>query len=408
MNLIWDSEKVINKLSSKQEFFIRQLLLEQEGIVELDNRLYYQGLIEKFRLDIILRSGDQPVFPYSSQKTEDMLFVIKSEVERSLRRRVGSRIHETWDRKIYEIFLFQRRVLEEDFEKTQLGTFFYLLYLQERFKNDPNICVMISQLSSLIRKASELENDLSGLDEVSFKRKHSTFAPYYDNFIRNRREDPLMIFRLGILYAIVSVAGPYLFVVNDKPFLTKSFRILFERCRNSGARYTISLANVATNGFSHSTVLIIDNQERIIERYDPNGYSSFQGPIAESIDVLDQVLIDFGGEIGYDYLSPVEFCPRIGIQEIESRFSGKIGFCLSWSIIYAEERLQSDLSREEIAEDLLSIVMNKYQLNNDEVEDWLNQRIDRIFTEMDQLYIDLSQNLGVPVRYVAGRLVYEV
>ena len=408
MHPVWNGVRARETLGEFEES-IRNVLLQQSDTFQLGDVVYYRGSPEKFRVSFVLRSGNRSLVDITPEETERVLKLTQEEIERSLGRKLQSKTNETWSQKEYQLFVRPEKVLQEDFEKTQLGTFLYLLYLKEKFENDSEVCVMISELGPLLRRGKELETDLNILTETQFKQKHPTFAPYYESFVRSRKDNPTIVFRLGLLYAIISVAGPYLFVINEQAFLSRTFRVLFERCRTSGSRYTVSLANITAEGWSHSTVLIFDNQQKVLERWDPAGQSSSEQLLDRSIRSLDEVLTNFANEVGYTYLSPIDFCPRLGIQEIESEFSGKMGYCLSWSVIYAEERLKSSAPREFLAEDLLKVMVESYGVTDAlSIQDWLDRRIDEIFSRMDRLYTELSTALGNPVRYVDGKLVYEV
>lgn len=417
-------------LARNLEEAIREILSQQPGVLEIEDQLFYQGDLRKMNLRFIIRSGDQGIFPavffiseglqFNPETIELLYKIIEYEIEDSLGFPVKSRVEETYEKKEFEIFLEPEIVLTEDFEKTQLGLFFYLLYLQKIFQNDPNVCVMISPLKPLISRAKQIEFDLGTLPEDEFIKKYPAYQNDYRLLIKSYQNEKLPLFRFSLLYSVVSNAGPYI-VANEKngkieAKITNAFRSLFKACQNSGARYTVSLVSTFSGKTGHATLLIFDNKEKIIERFDPNGSISASGSFLERVTLeTDRLLDKFGKEVGYLYISPEVFCPRVGVQSIESLFDDKNGYCASWSIIYGEERLRSTGERGEVAKNLLNEIINKYNLRGHtpretgaNVQKWMQERIHRIFGDMKYLFEELAEAMDIKLNYVNGRLIYNV
>lgn len=408
------------------ESHIRELFADQDNITEVDNKLYYIGNIANFNLKLIMRSGGSNIFPYLFFETQGLipptdqavviLFgIIDQTVATSLRLPIKSRIEQTWNQKQYELYVNKEIVLTKDFEKNQTGVFFYLIYLQQLFQNDSNVCVMISSLKPLIKRVKQLETDLGTLTEAEFKAKNPVYSQVYSKLISSYNNNKVGYFRFLLLANVITLSGPYLNAESNNGVnvqMNRSFRILFKRCQNSKARFTVSFITLRSEDAAHANILIIDNYEKVIERYDPNG--SFPNKDYTSVTMaLDEALDNFAKEMGYLYVSPEVFCPKLGVQAIENAFKNETGYCVSWSILYAEERLQTLQSRSYVSENLLRDIIIKYNLkrsNNQEtaeaVESWIKQRIHQIFEDMDDLFIELANDLEIKLTYREGKLIY--
>lgn len=417
---------------------IRAVLSGQPGVLPIEDQLFYQGNLRNMNLRFVIRSGDEGIFPavffaearakfdfrlnlqLTPEATELLYMIIVNEMEHSLNLPLNSRINETYEKKEFEIFLEPEIVLTEDFEKSQLGIFFYLLYLEQLFRDDPNVCVMISSLKPLIKKAKEIEIDLGTLTEEGFLKKYPAYRFDYSHLISAYRHENIPLFRFPLLYSVVTNAGPYIITTERngrvEARMTNAFRTLFERCRNSGSRYTVSMVSTFSEKKGHATLLIIDNKERVIERFDPNGSLSASGSFLERVTLeTDRLLDKFGKEMGYLYISPEVFCPRVGVQAVEGLFDDKVGYCASWSILYGEERLKSREDRTAVARNLLAEIIRKYNLEGhtqretgQNVQRWMQERIHRIFGQMENLFEELAREIGVNLTYVEGRLIYNV
>jgi hypothetical protein len=106
----------------------------------------------------------------------------------------------------------------------------------------------------------------------------------------------------------------------------------------------------------HANMLLIDNLEKTIERFEPYGKSwkgDKQNLIAKKIDskfneeVLEKIKLK-----GYKYISPVHIQPVIGFQAKADAYDG---MCVTFSLIYLHLRLMNpDIKHKVIIKYLLS------------------------------------------------------
>ena len=432
-NTIPEYEKIIKNIDDNRLFSLARNLEEYlvtilsnfENITIIDNQIYYIGDINNLKIDIILRSATDLIFPHNffmiehfNIKTlnidqDELIEIIKLELESNLSFNLNIEISDDWEKKIVNIYVKKDKVLVSKFEKTTLGNFLYLLFLRDKFIDNPNVCVIITDLIPLINKAKEIEKNLIILSEDDFQKKYPSYANIYQILLRGYRNDKISIFRLNLLYNIIQTASPYIVSKKDintgkiEVNISNTFKILLDRCYKTKSRFIVSFVVLLIGDSGHANILIIDKEDDSIERFEPNGYIFYEDEDYKDLVVaLDEKLITFFKEYGYKYFSPKDFCPKIGIQLVETAFSKNIGFCVSWSIIYSIERLQSMTSRTYIAENLLQNILAKYKLHGKSstetyanLEKWLENTINSIFSSLDKYYKQLSELLGINITY---------
>ena len=92
----------------------------------------------------------------------------------------------------------------EDFEKNQLGIFLYLLYLRNLFQDNPDVCVIISDLGPLINQVQRIEQEIGTMSKEEFIAKHPKYEEEYDELHQIYTEEPISLFRFYTLYFILS------------------------------------------------------------------------------------------------------------------------------------------------------------------------------------------------------------
>lgn len=438
----------IETISRSLERFVSDLLAAHDGVLALDNELYWIKPLRELKLSLTLRSGNDGIFPDALLSDEGLssasptlikllYTLVCEEIEYNLNIRTQTKIVELYNIKSLSIYADEQVELLDNFEKNQLGVFLYLMYLRRRFAKSPSVCVLTSELTPLFKKAKEVEHDLLVLTQSQFETKQPRLVSKYLEFKKMYAGAKIHIFRLNLLVYLINELGPYI-IGTEKPDgtfkiePTRSFMTLFDRCKNAGSRYSVSFVTVFTRNTDedkdenrdpedertaspgHATLLLIDHREKVIERFDPNGVgvnTELQNITRET----DNALGAFADEQKYKYAEPATFCPRLGIQSIEHLFSDKAGYCVSWSVLYAEERLLLDKTRNYVAEYLLDIIIDKYKLRGanmketaENVKRWMEERIQTIFSDMGEVYKELSDYLEIRVSYVKGKLVYFV
>ncbi len=200
----------------------------------------------------------------------------------------------------------------------------------------------------------------------------------------------------------------------------KNFDSLIKTKLNNNGFLIIPLGIDTATG-SHANILIIDNNNKTIERFEPNGKNSPRG-FYYNQDLLDNLLKNKFNQLlpEYKYYSPTEYLPTIGFQLLETvedkckKIGDPNGFCAVWCIWWAEQRItnpeikSSILAEELIKEIKLSnisfkkIIRNfsikivqlrdKYLENvNLDIDKWMNGDYDD--KQLEKLENNIIQNL---------------
>ena len=411
-------------LTRNLEEMIRTLLSQGENIIQINNRVYFTRPLNELLIRIPLRSGSNPIFPeaffiqenlsFNPESTQEILSFIRLNVGYIVGAALNVEVADSLAEKDYKLFLNDEIVLIDDLYTRDFGDTLYLLHLQRLFQGNPQVCIMVPDLSILLDTVRRMEVEIGTLTEEEFKRVYPAayWINFYAHLLREYQEQELPLFRFGLLRRVIQAQSysPALALSRltgkRRALLPIEFRVLFESCHSPTVRYTVASINIQLK-FGHANILIIDHYERTIERFDPIG--AVKGRYPE----LDQVLNDFAAEIGYRFIPSEEFCPRRGIQSVERLFKSTKGHCVTWSIIYAEERLRSPESRNWVAENLYQIIIDRYGLSRSTpaetalaIEEWLVNRINSIFNDLEDIYESISNVLGVRVTYVNGKLLY--
>jgi hypothetical protein len=258
----------------------------------------------------------------------------------------------------------------EHFEKSLLGVFFYMNYLQ---KVNNNVCVPITDTEGLIKGLENLIRNLEQLSKEEFINKYFILYNSYDQIIENKTENSINEFIFDLLNKILLWMSPFLIITkssfSNKNILqvSNTFRTLFQKCNQSSSKFIAIPFLFYLQDCRHANILIADTKNKTIERFEPHGSIIYSSRFSCPQSFADQELAELFSEYGYQYLSPKEICPLIGPQEeyeTQKRMRQEEGFCVTWSIIYANLRLENLSENKEIVKnmtnDLTKYIMNLF------------------------------------------------
>jgi serine/threonine protein kinase len=277
---------------------------------------------------------------------------------------------------------------ENFFEKRDLGSLFYLKYI---LSQNNNVCVPILNTDDMINEIKILIE--KGNDKL---KNYITLGATRDNFIFQAME---IIFEENTSELVWEEK-------DDKSGnlkVTKRFEQQFLNClKNSDKRFIVSFFQFNTKSCSHMNILVYDRKLNEIERFEPNGSSSYSNEICPEKEA-DLSLKKYFNELGIKYISPLDFCPKIGIQKIyEKETDDENGFCVTWSFLYANERLlYPELSRKQVIDSMkkrLEKSIEKYESLRDYFEDRISQVLSFYKDELDKINRELNTNY-----YLDGR-----
>ncbi len=125
----------------------------------------------------------------------------------------------------------------------------------------------------------------------------------------------------------------------------------------SGKRFSIIQFSLYLYESAHENVLIVDNSKGTVERFEPNGST----PVAQSMfyqygtgTILDVRLAEWAAGQHLKYIPPIDFCP-IGPQHLSTPTPDELGFCQTWTTLYAHARVKfPNITAQEIVAELNS------------------------------------------------------
>lgn len=167
-----------------------------------------------------------------------------------------------------------------------------------------------------------------------------------------------------------------------------------QNCKNKRFVYINFIIFWEKFDYGHANMLLIDNYNKTIERFEPYGKSigkNSKSNLSQKIDKkFNKNLLNKLKLNGYKYISPIKLSPNIGIQ---SKADAYDGMCVTYCLIYLQLRLMNpDIDQKIVIKYLLSKTRNeiigiilKYARY---IEESLKDNSYRIIREMRKLYYD--------------------
>jgi hypothetical protein len=94
----------------------------------------------------------------------------------------------------------------------------------------------------------------------------------------------------------------------------------------------------------HANLIFIDNQTRVVDRYEPHGIRSYYNILNRGkspMTVLDETLAEFFMKYQFAYVPPSWSFVHYGIQNVVQKNTEFRGFCQFWCLLYAIHRLKT-------------------------------------------------------------------
>jgi hypothetical protein len=346
------SEDLILFLGNKKEFSIRVNDKEYYGkfknIENFNNlKVYYLKPVENFYLSLPIS-----IFNIKDDYLREGFIHI---FENILSTRINLPVNHYFSSSniIFSAFNFHY----DEFEKSELGIFLFLSYIKKI--NTSDVCFPISPIEPLLNTVKNIFDDLIGNSFSEFIRNEKLKTKYprlnvnrlnteLEKYLTNSITKESFI--LAIIREVLFNNSPYIKVIpknrdldcsqpqedNYKINISETFKKLFQRCLQSDAKYVIIPVSFQVCSCKHMNILFLDKNKKEVERFEPNGSRFYEAKNCPS-EFLDQELTNFFEEFKFQYIRPNEFCPYYGPQSIEHEYQG--GFCITWSFLYAMERL---------------------------------------------------------------------
>ena len=172
---------------------------------------------------------------------------------------------------------------------------------------------------------------------------------------------PFSCFLLGFLFFIHPENKNAKTYYGNQPNLTDS---TFTSAQSAFDYY---LANGKTfHGAGHTNLILIDNEHKTIERFDPIG-SDLKAEEEDINGLFGTLDVPFESAIkgvfsniqDYRYISTLEYCPQVSFQKLQPRLLTRLnrdpGFCAYWSMFFLEMRLLNrNMSTDVLVENMFA------------------------------------------------------
>jgi hypothetical protein len=345
------SEDLIHFLGNKKEFSIRVNDKEYYGkfknIENFNNlKVYYLNQVENFNLPLKFSMFNVIKDDYLREE-----FIQIFEYLLSSRLNIPVNHYLSSSNIYFTVFDFHY----DEFEKSQLGIFLFLNYIKKI--NTSDVCFTISPIEPLLHIVKNIYDDitLNTFSEYNTYEKLKTKYPRLDinriyvefeKYLNNSISKESFI--LAMIREILTFNSPYIKVIpknrdcsqlqedNYKMNISETFKKLFQRCLQSDSKYVIIPVSFDLCNCKHMNILFIDKNKKEVERFEPNGSRFYETELCPN-KFLDQELTIFFKTFEFKYINPSDFCPYFGPQTMETGYES--GFCVTWSFLYAMERL---------------------------------------------------------------------
>ena len=251
-----------------------------------------------------------------------------------------------------------------------------------RKKNNYSLSITSPILDSLKNKLPSNIKDLIRKKSV----KHSSWIGTGENLfygmlylLKTHKNDCMPFKQFSTKYELMSFEnisiiwecynyGPFRLYLPGGP---KKFFKNIEKCSNNKRFILLPLfmSNYNCDMSGHQNMIIIDVKNKTIERFEPYGIN-VGDEYTEIEHNFDKAFGSFLSKMKkYTYIPPQKMCIKMGLQAIEEdniykgiatvRKNDPFGFCVAWSIWYADLRMRyPDASSKELLNKTINILKN--------------------------------------------------
>lgn len=332
-------------------------------------------------------------------------------------------------------------------EKTPLGTYLFMKYLNKNDSVNEKACLIYPDLDLVVDSIQlfyDIKNARKLLPKAVFDEGRWDGLKFNQPEIQEKYEKTKEIVEPSLYYYIkylnLTPQGPQIkrdtieydenimdliyFVLRSQTFYIDKDKINFpyeqqlKKClSDKNKRYIVFFLSLEFKKSSHANMIIIDKDKGTIERYEPQGENpGFYDP--KKIDKYMKNQFP-----GYQYLSPDQFC-KSGLQEIIEDSTFDVyqfgGFCKTWSFLYALFRIimENDMELEKLNLNLHDLVLHFVKEFYEErmqktiipkdynfVIEFLYEYIPEILSNGEQDIDNINENLGTKF-VLNGKTIY--
>ena len=179
---------------------------------------------------------------------------------------------------------------------------------------------------------------------IYLSKNYSNIRYFLEYPLTVSEELELFYKRLNIDYPFnMDFANFEIIWINNNLFIPNGLEI--EKIKKDKRFYVIPIA-LDSSDFSHANMLIIDNDNKIIERFEPFGINGPQGFFYNG-NLLDDNLKESFEKLNYKYKRPIDYLPAVSFQALENlekpsfkKIGDPNGFCAIWCTWWVNMKLK--------------------------------------------------------------------
>jgi len=179
---------------------------------------------------------------------------------------------------------------------------------------------------------------------IYLSKNYSNIRYFLEYPLTVSEELELFYKRLNIDYPFnMDFANFEIIWINNNLFIPNGLEI--EKIKKDKRFYVIPIA-LDSSDFSHANMLIIDNDNKIIERFEPFGINGPQGFFYNG-NLLDDNLKESFEKLNYKYKRPIDYLPAVSFQALENlekpsfkKIGDPNGFCAIWCTWWVDMKLK--------------------------------------------------------------------
>ena len=179
---------------------------------------------------------------------------------------------------------------------------------------------------------------------IYLSKNYSNIRYYLEYPLTVSEELELFYKRLNIDYPFnMDFANFEIIWINNNLFIPNGLEL--EKIKKDKRFYVIPIA-LDSSDFSHANMLIIDNDNKLIERFEPFGINGPQGFFYNG-NLLDDNLKESFEKLNYKYKRPIDYLPAVSFQALENlekpsfkKIGDPNGFCAIWCTWWVDMKLK--------------------------------------------------------------------
>jgi hypothetical protein len=168
-------------------------------------------------------------------------------------------------------------------------------------------------------------------------------------------------------------------------------------------------ADIQVRDSRHRNIIIIDNDNKTYERFEPNGSMPYDDVVNDLLDTNFRKLFKL---TDYQFIKPSEFCPRFGPQK-KLKGTLLIGSCIIWTLWFTEQRLKyPNKTRNDIIDEIIGKsdeyalkLIEKYINKLNDLDIIVNKSLqkDKMHQHIRSQKISSSQDLSRPTSATSNK-----